>query len=129
MSDERQMSTSDLLTDDRSTVAEPATRDEVPEGMRATADEGTTPLLPEDETADLRSRWDSIQGGFVDDPRKVVKEADSLVAETMKRLAEVFSEERTNLESQWDRGDEVDTEDLRVAVQRYRSFFNRLLAV
>jgi len=95
--------------------------------VRTTGD--TTPLFPDDELGDLRSRWDGIQAGFVDQPRKVVEEADSLVASTMKRLAEVFAQERSKLEGQWDRGDHVSTEDLRLALQRYRSFFQRLLSV
>jgi hypothetical protein len=65
----------------------------------------------------------------VDEPRKAVEQADGLVASTMKRLAEVFAEERSKLEKQWDRGDNVSTEDLRVALQRYRSFFHRLLSI
>jgi hypothetical protein len=89
----------------------------------------TTPLFPDNELGDLRSNWDRIQAGFVDEPRKAVEEADSLVASTMKRLAEVFAQERSKLEGQWDRGDNVSTEDLRVALQRYRSFFHRLLAI
>jgi len=63
----------------------------------------------------------------VDEPRRAVQQADSLVAEVMKRLAESFAKERGALESQWDRGDNVTTEDLRLALQRYRSFFDRLL--
>ena len=89
----------------------------------------TTPLFPDSELGDLRTDWDRIQAGFVDEPRKAVEEADSLVASTMKRLAEVFAQERSKLEGQWDRGDNVSTEDLRVALQRYRSFFHRLLSI
>jgi hypothetical protein len=77
----------------------------------------------------LRGRWKEAQTGFVDEPRKAVEQADALVASAMKRLAEVFAEERSKLEKQWDRGDSVSTEDLRVALQRYRSFFDRLLSV
>jgi hypothetical protein len=93
----------------------------------STAD--TTPLFPDQELPELRNRWDGIQAGFVDQPRKAVEEADSLVASTMKRLAEVFAQERAKLEGQWDRGDNVSTEDLRLALQRYRSFFHRLLSI
>ena len=89
----------------------------------------TQPLLGEAEAAKFRSAWDSIQAGFVDEPRRAVENADHLVAEAMQRLAEMFAEERSGLESQWDRGDEVSTEDLRIALQRYRAFFGRLLAV
>jgi len=87
------------------------------------------PLFPDRELPDLRGKWDTIQAGFVDQPRKAVEEADGLVASTMKRLAEVFAEERQKLEGQWDRGDDVSTEDLRLALQRYRSFFHRLLTI
>ena len=86
-------------------------------------------LFADDETAELRRAWDEVQVGFVDEPRRSVEGADHLVAATMKRLAEIFAEERQRLESQWDRGDDVSTEDLRVALQRYRSFFTRLLSV
>jgi hypothetical protein len=87
------------------------------------------PLFPGNETGRFRSEWDTIQLGFVDEPRKSVEKADSLVANVMKRLAEVFADERKKLEGQWDRGENVDTEDLRVALQRYRTFFDRLLSV
>lgn len=87
------------------------------------------PIFPEQEAAGLRREWESIQAGFVDEPRAAVVEADHLVATTMKRLAETFAEERARLESQWDRGDDVSTEDLRIALQRYRAFFGRLLSV
>jgi len=89
----------------------------------------TTPLFPNDELDNLRTRWKEIQTNFVDEPRKAVEQADGLVASAMKRLAEVFADERSNLEKQWDRGDDVSTEDLRVAFRRYRSFFDRLLSV
>jgi hypothetical protein len=91
--------------------------------------ETTEPLLARDETSDFQRRWDAIQASFVDEPRRAVEEADNLVATAMKRLAEVFAGERENLEGQWDRGDQVSTEDLRVALRRYRAFFGRLLAV
>ena len=88
-----------------------------------------TALFPDKECHDFRSRWDDIQIHFVDDPKKAVEQADNLVAETMKRLAEIFSDERKNMETQWSRGENVSTEDLRQALQRYRSFFNRLLLI
>jgi len=86
-------------------------------------------LFADDETSELRRSWDGIQAGFVDEPRRAVEDADHLVAATMKRLAEIFADERQRLEGQWDRGDDVSTEDLRVALQRYRTFFTRLLSV
>ena len=90
--------------------------------------EGAAPVFPEKEADALRVEWDAIQASFVDEPRRAVEEADHLVAATMKRLAESFAEERARLEGQWDRGDDVSTEDLRVALRRYRSFFTRLLS-
>jgi hypothetical protein len=86
-------------------------------------------LFSPEEAKDFRARWDTIQGGFVDEPRRAVEQADSLVAGAMKRLAEMFADERAKLEGQWDRGDSVSTEDLRLALRRYRSFFGRLLSV
>ena len=85
------------------------------------------PLFSESEMGDFRSQWTKVQTGFVDEPRRTVEEADKLVAAVMQRLAEGFANERSGLEKQWDRGDSVSTEDLRVALQRYRSFFDRLL--
>jgi len=92
-------------------------------------DEQAAPLFSPEEAKDFRARWDTIQGGFVDEPRRAVEQADSLVAGAMKRLAEMFADERAKLEGQWDRGDSVSTEDLRLALRRYRSFFGRLLSV
>ena len=97
-------------------------------GLKAKGEE-STPLFPNNELEGLRSRWKEIQTAFVDEPRRAVEQADGLVAAAMKRLAEVFAEERSKLEKQWDRGDNVSTEDLRVALQRYRSFFHRLLSI
>jgi hypothetical protein len=97
---------------------------------RSAGEDGESePLFPPDEANELRSRWDSIQAGFVDEPRRAVEEADSLVAAAMKQLAETFADERRTLEAQWDRGDDVSTEDLRVALRKYRSFFGRLLSM
>lgn len=95
----------------------------------AEADYQSTPLFSPGESTDFRARWDAVQVGFVDEPRHAVEEADGLVAAAMKRLAEIFADERAKLESQWGRGDQVSTEDLRVALRRYRSFFGRLLSI
>lgn len=95
----------------------------------AAAEESSAPLFPGAEATELRSRWDAVQVGFVDEPRRAVEQADGLVAAAMKRLAEIFAEERARLEGQWDRGDSVSTEDLRLALRRYRSFFGRVLSV
>jgi len=97
---------------------------------RAAQDNGQhMPLFPDRELGDFRQRWQGVQVGFVDDPRNAVKGADELVASLMTRLAQVFADERGKLEHEWDKGENVSTEDLRVALQRYRSFFDRLLTV
>jgi hypothetical protein len=87
----------------------------------------SSPLLSDVELTDLRSRWTDIQAGFVDEPRRSVEQADELVATAIQKLAEKFANERSSLENQWESGKNVSTEDLRVALQRYRAFFGRLL--
>jgi hypothetical protein len=82
-----------------------------------------------DAAEQYRARWQETQADFVDDPRSAVATADALVAEVMKRVAEEFANERNGLERQWNEGGEASTEDLRVAFQRYRSFFSRLLSL
>jgi hypothetical protein len=93
------------------------------------ADTDTEPLFASDQSDRFTTRWQEIQTSFVDQPRDAVAEADTLVADLMQRLAASFSQERERLEAQWDRGDDVSTEELRVALTRYRSFFDRLLSV
>jgi hypothetical protein len=95
---------------------------------RRAADGDSGPLLPPDQIERFTNRWHDVQAGFVDEPRTSVEQADALVADLMQRLAASFSKERDALEGQWDRGDEVSTEELRVALTRYRSFFDRLLS-
>jgi hypothetical protein len=91
--------------------------------------QGRVSLFPDSELGDLRRRWQDVQSGFVDDPRTAVRTADELVASIMTRLAQIFADERGKLEHDWDKGESVSTEDLRLALQRYRSFFDRLLSV
>jgi hypothetical protein len=128
MEERREISTADLVktadANDRTAKGEAQTvpGEEAPQTSRVM-------LFPNDEAERLRSEWTNVQSGFVDEPREAVQRADQLVAGTMKRIATVFAEERHNLEQQWDRGDNVTTEDLRVALQRYRAFFDRLLSV
>jgi hypothetical protein len=87
------------------------------------------PLFAGGDAQDFRGRWSDIQTSFVDEPRHSVEQADALVAEVMQRLAQVFADERSRLEQQWDRGADTDTEALRQALRRYRSFFDRLLSM
>jgi hypothetical protein len=101
---------------------------EEPETLdKAAAVSKPMPLFSGSEMEDFRSQWNKVQTGFVDEPRRTVEDADKLVAAVMQRLAEGFANERSGLEKQWDSGDNVSTEELRVALQRYRSFFDRLL--
>lgn len=86
-------------------------------------------LLPEREASSFQDRWTTCQSRFVDDPRNSVQEADQLVAELMQNLARQFADTRQSLEKQWSEGSDASTEDLRLALQRYRDFFNRLLTV
>jgi hypothetical protein len=86
-------------------------------------------LFAEDELSVLRLRWDEVQAGFVDDPRECVQKADGLVSDVVDRITTGFSEARSRLEEQWARGEEGSTEDLRLALKRYREFFQRLLAL
>jgi hypothetical protein len=119
--DQEQLSTSDIAGRGGAHRAE-TNGDERP-------DQEATPLFSPDEGSQLRNRWDAVQTAFVDDPRDAVAQADSLVAETIQNLATSFSDQRGRLEEQWGRGENVSTEDLRVVLQRYRSFFNRLLSL
>ncbi|HEV7663077.1 MAG TPA: hypothetical protein VGQ62_06040 [Chloroflexota bacterium] len=86
-------------------------------------------LFKGNDGEEFHRRWSDIQASFVDEPRGAVEQADTLVAEVMQRLAQVFAEERRTLEQQWDKGGDADTEELRLALRRYRSFFDRLLAM
>jgi hypothetical protein len=85
-------------------------------------------LVPEDRAASYGARWDAVKGSFVDEPREAVAQADALVGELLDELETLFHEQRRSIEQGLD-ADETSTEDLRLALRRYRSFFERLLAV
>ena len=121
-------------------------RDAQREGRPPVADREVARPRPEREMGDLESaertalfepaqlnefkgRWSEIQAGFVDEPRRAVQQADTLVSDVIARISDSFGRERTQLEQQWDRGGDVSTEELRQALQRYRSFFSRLLTL
>lgn len=97
-------------------------------GERGNMPERRVQLLHGEEMEEVVTRWREIQAGFVDDPRNAIKEADALVMELMERLIQTFAHEREQLEARWQEGDGVSTEDLRQGLQRYRSFFERLLS-
>ena len=94
----------------------------------ATVDAADEPLLGSEDASRFERQWHQVQVAFVDEPRSAVEQADNLVAELMRKLAETFADERGRLEAAWTAGEDVDTEQLRVALTRYRSFFQRLLA-
>ena len=129
--DHAQLTTADLAS--AAAVTARTTGDEQQRAENANhveiSGEESGPLFNEEESDSFRARWFAIQADFVDEPRRSVEEADQLVASVMKRLAEVFADARQNLEQDWGSGDDVSTEDLRVALRRYRSFFDRLLTV
>jgi len=85
-------------------------------------------LLSGEESELLRARWNEIQGRFVDEPRSAVQQADALVSDVTEKISQMFANEHSALEYQWKQGNDVSTEELRQALQRYRSFFNRLVA-
>jgi hypothetical protein len=87
----------------------------------------STALLDREESERLRTRWNEIQGKFVDEPRSAVQQADALVSEVIEKITQLFANEHSSLEGQWNQGTDVSTEDLRKALQHYRSFFNRLV--
>ena len=96
-----------------------------PRDLRADTDHAS--FLPEQEGSQAGARWQRIQAEFVDDPRESVAQAHQLVSDLMQRIIDTFGNERHQLEEQWSEGQSVSTEDLRVCLQRYRSFFTRLL--
>jgi hypothetical protein len=120
--DRQAKSTQAVSTQDENTDAAPQST-----GAAASASNGGS-LLPAETDATFQERWKEIQTRFVDEPRGAVEDADSLVANLMQQLAEGFAQERERLEAQWGRGEDISTEDLRVALQRYRTFFQRLLS-
>jgi hypothetical protein len=87
----------------------------------------STALLDREESEHLHTRWSEIQGKFVDEPRSAVQQADALVTEVIEKITQMFVNEHSSLESQWNQGNDVTTEDLRQALQHYRAFFNRLV--
>jgi hypothetical protein len=127
----------DLSAVDRKTIntemiaatgkAEPELRETVESYDKSEAE--LSPLFSDETERELRTHWHEIQTGFVDEPRRAVEQADELVARLMQQLAQSFSDQRNNLERQWDQAEKISTEDLRLALRRYRLFFERLLSI
>jgi hypothetical protein len=115
----------------RAVGGDPAPADRATNQPAASAVAGTdataAPLFPAAEADQFREQWVAVQGQFVDEPRQAVEQADHLVAELMQRLATQSSETRAELERRWDGQENISTEELRLALTQYRSFFERLL--
>jgi hypothetical protein len=125
--DDRELDVAESETAGRQFSGE-ATAQRPPEGSAAMqAAERRSPLLEDSDSDHFRARWSEVQTHFVDGPQEAVQDADALVAELMQHLATTFADERASLERQWTQGQDVSTEDLRIALTRYRSFFDRLL--
>lgn len=125
-----------LSTEDLVQPSPPAPREGDLSGAQGTADLADStavhpddaPLVDDQEAADFLDRWSAVQARFVDDPQAAVRDGDSLVAELMQSLANRFAQCKSDLENQWQQGGEPQTEELRLALQQYRSFFQRLLS-
>lgn len=126
--DDTRLTTADLASaPPRPKEQDPKSSTHLPDAL--TVDGKMDPVFSHDQVNQLRPQWNAIQTKFIDEPRESVEEADGLVASTIQRLAESFANERAKLESQWAKGGDVSTEDLRLALRLYRSFFDRLLSV
>ena len=132
---EKQMNVDVVDTTDEPVENETHVEERVPEHQtRTTTPSGTTeeelaPLFEDEEAKKFRSRWLAIQSKFVDDPGGSVKQADDLVSDVIKSVTMNFSNRRVALEKQWNAEEKTSTEDLRMAIKRYRSFFDRLLTL
>ena len=128
----RNLTTADLSAAANRPLASPNDRPVTAENNAAQTgkeESALAPLFTEDAARAFRSRWDAVQRGFVDDPQEAVQAGDELVAQVIKSLAESFSEQRSALEEGLNQADRSSTENLRLALRRYRSFFERLLAI
>jgi hypothetical protein len=90
------------------------------DGQRAT-------LIAPERADGYNSRWNQLKSDFVDEPRRAVRGANELVGEVLDELEELFRRQRTDLEQGLE-NEQTTTEDLRLALGRYRSFFDRLLS-
>jgi hypothetical protein len=119
---------SPVVDDELSVVYEAPKAETEPQAAPFGANAGSSAaLLNHEESEHFRTRWNEIQGMFVDEPRSAVQQADKLVSEVIEQIAQMFTNEHTLLEDQWNQSNDVSTEDLRKTLQRYRTFFNRLV--
>jgi len=128
---EKQMNVDVVETPEEKMENERRVEERIPENKTQTdtLNEELVPLFEEDAARKFRSRWLAIQSKFVDDPGDSVKQADDLVADVIKKMTMNFANRRVSLEKQWNGGDNTSTEDLRIALKQYRSFFDRLLTL
>jgi hypothetical protein len=124
---EKQMNVDVVNPEEGQVEREPRDKERPDGGKTSKAEQEFLPLFEGGEAEKFRSQWLDIQGRFVDDPPEAVKEADKLVADVIKSITSTFADQRMSMEAQWKTEDDRSTEDLRLAIQRYRSFFNRLL--
>jgi hypothetical protein len=97
--------------------------------VKTTVEKTLDPLFTQDAATNFRSLWDGVQRGFVDDPQEAVRAADELVAQVIQSLTETFSDQRSALDAELHQTDQASTENLRLGLRRYRSFFERLLSI
>ncbi len=126
---EKQMNVDIVDTPEEQAENEQRAKERTAENKNTMNDEEFITLFENDEAEKFRSHWLDIQSRFVDDPSNSVKDADELVASVIQSITKTFADKRIGLEKQWNNGDRVSTEDLRLALKRYRSFFNRLLTL
>ncbi len=126
---EKQMNVDVVDTPEEQAENEQRAEERTAENKNTMNDEEFITLFENDEAEKFRSHWLDIQSRFVDDPSNSVKDADELVASVIQSITKTFANKRIGLEKQWNNGDRVSTEDLRLALKRYRSFFNRLLTL
>jgi hypothetical protein len=126
---EKQMNVDVVDTPEEQAENEQRAEERTAENKNTMNDEEFITLFENDEAEKFRSHWLDIQSRFVDDPSNSVKDADELVASVIQSITKTFANKRIGLEKQWNNGDQVSTEDLRLALKRYRSFFNRLLTL
>jgi hypothetical protein len=128
---EKQMNLDVVDTPEEELENERTIEERIPENKTQTdtRHDELVPLFEEDAARKFRSRWLAIQSKFVDDPGDSVKQADDLVADVIKNVTMNFANRRVSLEKQWNGGDNTSTEDLRIALKQYRSFFDRLLTL
>ena len=120
-------SSEEALLDEKPASNVPEVDAIIPVAVIGTNTGSVAALLNHEESEHFRTLWNEIQGKFVDEPRSAVQQADALVSNVIEKITKIFANEHSSLEEQWKEGKDVSTEDLRKALQHYRSFFNRLV--